>query len=73
VRGAGRILGLADLLERKPRQRSGGQRQPVAMGRAIVSEPAAFLFDEPRSNLDAKFRVQMRIEIKKIPHLVVTT
>ena len=52
--------------QRKPRQLSGGQRQRVAMGRAIVREPSAFLFDEPLSNLDAKLRVQMRIEIKRL-------
>jgi sn-glycerol 3-phosphate transport system ATP-binding protein len=70
---AARILGLADLLERKPRQLSGGQRQRVAMGRAIVREPAAFLFDEPLSNLDAKLRVQMRIEIKQLQQRLGTT
>src|SRR5262245_42270065 len=66
VREAAKILELAALLERKPRQLSGGQRQRVAMGRAIVREPKAFLFDEPLSNLDAKLRVQMRVEIKKL-------
>ncbi|MCC7046876.1 MAG: sn-glycerol-3-phosphate import ATP-binding protein UgpC [Alphaproteobacteria bacterium] len=66
VRAAAQTLELAHLLERKPRQLSGGQRQRVAMGRAIVREPKAFLFDEPLSNLDAKLRVQMRVEIKKL-------
>jgi sn-glycerol 3-phosphate transport system ATP-binding protein len=56
----------ADFLDRKPRQLSGGQRQRVAMGRAIVRKPKVFLFDEPLSNLDAKLRVQMRVEIKKL-------
>jgi multiple sugar transport system ATP-binding protein len=60
------ILGITELLDRKPRQLSGGQRQRVAMGRAIVREPAAFLMDEPLSNLDAKLRVEMRAEITKI-------
>ncbi len=67
------ILGLLDLLKRKPGQLSGGQRQRVAMGRAIVREPAAFLMDEPLSNLDAKLRVQMRAEIQKIQHRLGTT
>ena len=66
VREAAEILGLTDLLERYPRQLSGGQRQRVAMGRAIVRDPALFLFDEPLSNLDAKLRVQMRTEIKAL-------
>ncbi|MCK6450904.1 MAG: sn-glycerol-3-phosphate import ATP-binding protein UgpC [Alphaproteobacteria bacterium] len=66
VRAAAQTLELAALLDRKPRQLSGGQRQRVAMGRAIVREPKAFLFDEPLSNLDAKLRVQMRVEIKKL-------
>ena len=63
VANAARILGLEPFLKRKPRALSGGQRQRVAMGRAIVREPAAFLMDEPLSNLDAKLRVQMRAEI----------
>jgi sn-glycerol 3-phosphate transport system ATP-binding protein len=66
VREAAQILGLGDYLERKPRELSGGQRQRVAMGRAIVRSPKAFLFDEPLSNLDAKLRGQMRIEIKNL-------
>jgi len=73
VDNAARILGLADLLERKPKQLSGGQRQRVAMGRAIVRDPKVFLFDEPLSNLDAKLRVQMRTEIKKVHQKVRTT
>ncbi len=59
-------LGLSEMLDRKPRQLSGGQRQRVAMGRAMVREPKVFLFDEPLSNLDAKLRVQMRVEIKEL-------
>ena len=66
VREAARILEIEGLLDRKPRQLSGGQRQRVAMGRAIVRKPKAFLFDEPLSNLDAKLRGQMRIEIKNL-------
>ncbi len=66
VQVAADILELGDYLNRSPRQLSGGQRQRVAMGRAIVREPAVFLFDEPLSNLDAKLRVQMRLEIKKL-------
>jgi sn-glycerol 3-phosphate transport system ATP-binding protein len=63
---AAELLGIAALLERRPRQLSGGQRQRVAMGRAIVREPKLFLFDEPLSNLDAKLRVQMRAEIRRL-------
>jgi multiple sugar transport system ATP-binding protein len=73
VAEAAAILGLEALLERKPRQLSGGQRQRVAVGRAIVRKPAVFLFDEPLSNLDAKLRVQMRAEIKKLQARLGTT
>ena len=66
VKQAAELLQLDHLLERKPRQLSGGQRQRVAMGRAIVREPRVFLFDEPLSNLDAKLRTQMRVEIKRL-------
>lgn len=66
VENAAEILEIGDYLDRKPRQLSGGQRQRVAMGRAIVREPSVFLFDEPLSNLDAKLRVQMRLEIRKL-------
>ena len=66
VSEAADILGIGELLKRKPRQLSGGQRQRVALGRAIVRHPRVFLFDEPLSNLDAKLRVQMRVELKKL-------
>lgn len=67
------VLGLSDMLVRKPRELSGGQRQRVAMGRAIVRDPQAFLFDEPLSNLDAKLRVGMRAEIKRLHRELKTT
>ena len=70
---AARILDIAELLDRKPKALSGGQRQRVAMGRAIVRHPKVFLFDEPLSNLDAKLRVQMRTEIKRVHQRVRTT
>lgn len=73
VAEAATILGLEDLMDRKPAQLSGGQRQRVAMGRAIVRHPDAFLFDEPLSNLDAKLRTQMRVEIKKLHQKLNTT
>jgi multiple sugar transport system ATP-binding protein len=73
VKKAAGLLGLEDHLDRKPRALSGGQRQRVAMGRAIVREPAAFLMDEPLSNLDAKLRVQMRAEIAQLQHDLETT
>ena len=67
------MLGLTDLLQRKPGQLSGGQRQRVAMGRAMVRDPKVFLFDEPLSNLDAKLRVQMRVEIRQLQRKLGTT
>ena len=73
VREAADILGIGDYLKRKPRQLSGGQRQRVALGRAIVRHPKVFLFDEPLSNLDAKLRVQMRVELKKLHTRLSTT
>src|SRR6187401_2311491 len=73
VNRAAAILGLSQLLQRFPRQLSGGQRQRVAMGRAIVRDPAVFLFDEPLSKLDAKLRVQMRTEIKELHQRLKTT
>jgi multiple sugar transport system ATP-binding protein len=73
VDDAARILGITELLERKPKALSGGQRQRVAVGRAIVRKPAAFLFDEPLSNLDAKLRVDMRVELKKLHQRLATT
>src|SRR6266851_2907574 len=73
VERAAAILQLDGLLDRKPRALSGGQRQRVAMGRAIVRDPQVFLFDEPLSNLDAKLRVQMRVEIKKLQQALATT
>ena len=73
VKKAAEILGIEDLLDRKPKQLSGGQRQRVALGRAIVRDPDVFLFDEPLSNLDAKLRVQMRIELKKLHERLMAT
>ena len=73
VNVAAQILELSQLLDRRPRQLSGGQRQRVAMGRAIVREPKVFLFDEPLSNLDAKLRVQMRLEIQRLHQRLKTT
>jgi len=73
VREAARILGIENLLDRKPKALSGGQRQRVAVGRAIVRDPKAFLFDEPLSNLDAKLRVEMRAELKRLHMRLKTT
>src|SRR3981189_3921911 len=73
VNEAAKILELAALLQRKPRQLSGGRRQVVAMGRAIVRQPKVFLFDEPLSNLDAKLRIAMRVEIRKLQRRLKTT
>jgi len=73
VRNAAKILGIEKLLERKPKALSGGQRQRVAVGRAIVRDPACFLFDEPLSNLDAKLRVETRAEIKRLHRRLATT
>jgi multiple sugar transport system ATP-binding protein len=73
VRAAADILGIQEQLKRRPRQLSGGQRQRVALGRAIVRNPQVFLFDEPLSNLDAKLRVQMRVELKKLHERLGTT
>lgn len=73
VEEAANMLGISHLLQRKPRELSGGQRQRVALGRAIVREPQAFLMDEPLSNLDAKLRVQMRVELEKLHSRLKTT
>jgi multiple sugar transport system ATP-binding protein len=73
VRSAATMLGIEDLLHRRPKALSGGQRQRVAVGRAIVREPQAFLFDEPLSNLDAKLRIEMRAELKRLHRRVQTT
>ena len=73
VQDTAETLGIESLLERKPRQLSGGQRQRVAVGRAIVRHPQVFLFDEPLSNLDAKLRVQMRVELKRLHEQLETT
>ena len=73
VDAAAKVLMLTDYLERRPKELSGGQRQRVALGRAIVRQPKVFLFDEPLSNLDAKLRSEMRLEIKKLHHMLGTT
>jgi len=73
VGDAAAVLEISHLLDRRPRQLSGGQRQRVALGRAIVRQPSVYLFDEPLSNLDAKLRLQMRAEIKKLQHRLKTT
>src|SRR3989338_3826395 len=73
VKEAATLLGIEERLKRKPRRRSGGQRQRVAVGRAIVRPPQVFLFDEPLSNLDAKLRVQMRVELKRLHNRLETT